>query len=120
MGGTDWLIASNIRSATDAMCTALATVGKKVKSGEIETSSQVEMMAWAFSIARPDWDECGENTFCRSAGGKIEIRPDDDIKTLTLKVVRIEQGPDELAANGFTEEKLVKMIDDEVKDFMRR
>lgn len=120
MGSTEWVIASNIRSTTDAMCSALATVGKKLRSGDIEATTQQDMMAWAIEMGRSEWTECGENVFCHSSGGKIKIEESDDIKSLTLKIVMVEQNTDELTANGLTGEKIAKLIDEEVKAYMKR
>lgn len=120
MGSAEWVIASNIRSITDAMCAALSMVGKKLRNGDIEATTQQDMMAWAIELGRPEWTEGGENVFVHKSGGQIRIEESDDIKTLTLKIVLVEQGAEELTANGLTREKISKLIDDEVKECMKR
>jgi hypothetical protein len=117
MGVFNWLIKSNIKGTTKAMCRSLAMAGQMAKEGKIKNEKQ-DMLVWALSMRTPAWTKCGDYVFSHSCGAKVTVELDDNIKTITLKIILNELGA-ELVSNGFTKEEVYAIIDEEVKKYVR-
>ncbi len=101
------------------MCFSLAMAGQMAKNRELKLDSRIDLLAWALSMRTPTWTKYRDYTFMNNNSMEmITVGADDNIKTLTLRVVLAEMGP-ELEANGFEEDDIYEIIDEEVKNYVR-
>lgn len=117
MGIKKMLLKSVIKGITKAMCRSSFVAFQQAKEGKI-SGAQRDILDWALSMRTPTWIKQGDYTFRYISGNLIVIEPSDNLEAVVFKIILVEQGYEDLEAEGFTEDEIKTIIKETLNDFI--